>query len=128
MAELNQFQSFGMESMSIDPFVEIKFSEEFKNKLRNLSKKYRNIRADLQPILDDLQAGKFEGDQIANVGYTVFKLRIKNRDNKKGKSAGYRVIYYVKTATSVFLVTIYSKSEQSNIPALEIRRILDNYE
>ncbi len=59
--------------MSIDPLVELKFSEEFKNKLHNLSKKYRNIRADLQPILDDLQAGIFEGDQISNVGYTVFK-------------------------------------------------------
>jgi mRNA-degrading endonuclease RelE of RelBE toxin-antitoxin system len=46
-----------MELMSIDPLVELKFSEEFKNKLRDLSKKYRNIRADLQPILDDLQAG-----------------------------------------------------------------------
>ena len=87
-----------------------------------------SIRADLQPVLDDIQAGNFQGDQIANVGYTVFKLRIKNRDNKKGKSAGYRVFYYVKTATSVFLVTIYSKSEQSNIPAAEIRRILANYE
>ncbi|WP_225902960.1 type II toxin-antitoxin system RelE/ParE family toxin [Pseudanabaena yagii] len=128
MAELDQFQIFGMGLMSIDPLVELKFSEEFKNKLRDLSKKYRNIRADLQPVLDDLQAGNFQGDQIANVGYTVFKLRIKNRDNKKGKSAGYRVIYYVKTATSVFLVTIYSKSEQSNIPAAEIRRILANYE
>jgi mRNA-degrading endonuclease RelE of RelBE toxin-antitoxin system len=128
MAELSQFQNYGMELMSIDPLVELKFSEEFKNKLRDLSKKYRNIRADLQPVLDDLQAGNFQGDQIANVGYTVFKLRIKNRDNKKGKSAGYRVIYYVKTATSVFLVTIYSKSEQSNIPASEIRRILTNYE
>jgi mRNA-degrading endonuclease RelE of RelBE toxin-antitoxin system len=114
--------------MSIDPLVELKFSEEFKNKLRNLSKKYRSIRADLQPILDDLQAGIFKGDQIANVGYTVFKLRIKNRDNKKGKSAGYRVIYYVKTSASVVLVTIYSKSEQSDIPAAEIRRILAKYE
>ena len=128
MAELSQFQNYGKGLMSIDPLVELKFSEEFKNKLRDLSKKYRNIRADLQPILDDLQAGNFQGDQIANVGYTVYKLRIKNRDNKKGKSAGYRVIYYVKTATSVFLVTIYSKSEQSNIPAAEIRRILANYE
>ena len=48
--------------MSIDPLVELKFSEEFKYKLRYLSKMYRNIRADLQPVLDDLQAGNFQGD------------------------------------------------------------------
>ena len=67
-----------------------------------------------------------ELSQFQNYGKGL--RRIKNRDNKKGKSAGYRVIYYVKTATSVFLVTIYSKSEQSNIPAAEIRRILAKYE
>ncbi|MFN5967859.1 MAG: type II toxin-antitoxin system RelE/ParE family toxin, partial [Pseudanabaena sp.] len=68
--------------MSIDPLVDIKFSEEFKNDLRNLAKKYRSIRKDLQPILDDLQAGNFKGDQIAHGGYTVFKLRLKNSVNK----------------------------------------------
>jgi len=52
-----------MESISIDPLVEIKFSYEFKNDLRNLAKKYRSIRKDLQPILDDLQAGNFNGDR-----------------------------------------------------------------
>ena len=114
-----------MESMSIDPLVEIKFSDEFKNDLRNLAKKYRSIRKDLQPILDDLQSGNFKGDQIAHVSYTVFKQRLKNSDNKKGKSAGYRVIYYVKTSTSVILITIYSKSEQSDISATEVRRIIE---
>ena len=54
--------------MSIDPLVEIKFSDEFKSDLRNLAKKYRSIRKDLQLILDDLQAGNFKGDQIAHVG------------------------------------------------------------
>jgi mRNA-degrading endonuclease RelE of RelBE toxin-antitoxin system len=36
-----------MESMSIDPLVEIKFSDEFKNDLRNLTKKYRSIRVEV---------------------------------------------------------------------------------
>nr|WP_322095882.1 type II toxin-antitoxin system RelE/ParE family toxin [Pseudanabaena mucicola] len=62
---------------------------------------------------------------MAHVGYTVFKLRIKNSDNQKGKSAGYRVIYYLKTSTSVILITIYSKSEQSDILATEVRRIIE---
>ncbi len=111
--------------MSIDPLVEIRFSDEFKNSLRKLAKKYCSIRKDIQPVLEDLQQGKFQGDQIANIGYTVFKLRVKNSDNQKGKSAGYRVIYYVRTTTSVILITIYSKSEQADIPASEIKRIIE---
>ena len=114
--------------MSIDPLVEIRFSDEFKNNLRKLAKKYRSIRKDLQPVLDDLQQGKFQGGQIANIGYTVFKLRVKNSDNQKGKSAGYRVIYYVRTTTSIILITIYSKSEQADISASEIKRIIEKNE
>ena len=125
MAEPNQFLNYGKELISIDPFVEIRFSDEFKNNLRKLAKKYRSIRKDFQPVLEDLQQGKFQGDQIANIGYTVFKLRVKNSDNQKGKSAGYRVIYYVRTTTSVILITIYSKSEQADIPASEIKRIIE---
>jgi mRNA-degrading endonuclease RelE of RelBE toxin-antitoxin system len=111
--------------MSIDPLVEIRFSDEFKNNLRKLAEKYRNIRKDIQPVLEDLQRGKFQGDQIANIGYTVFKQRVKNSDNQKGKSAGYRVIYYVRTTTSVILITIHSKSKQADIPASEIKRIVE---
>lgn len=114
--------------MSIDPLVEIRFSDEFKNSLRKLAKKYRSIRKDIQPVLEDLQQGEFQGDQIANIGYAVFKQRVKNSDNQKGKSAGYRVIYYVRTTTSIILITIYSKSEQADISASEIKRIIEKNE
>jgi hypothetical protein len=55
MAEPNQFLNYGKELMSIDPLVEIRFSDEFKNNLRKLAKKYRSIRKDIQPVLEDLQ-------------------------------------------------------------------------
>jgi mRNA-degrading endonuclease RelE of RelBE toxin-antitoxin system len=49
------------------------------------------------------------GDQIPGVGYSVFKVRIKNSNNQKGKSGGYRFIYYLKTDTQILLITIYSQ-------------------
>jgi mRNA-degrading endonuclease RelE of RelBE toxin-antitoxin system len=54
----------------------------------------------------------------------VFKVRVRNSDISKGKSSGYRLIYHVKTPTLVILVTIYSKLDQADISAEEIRRIL----
>ncbi|MFH0994175.1 MAG: type II toxin-antitoxin system RelE/ParE family toxin [Pseudomonadota bacterium] len=59
------------------------------------------------------------------MGYTVFKVRVPNRDRAKGKSGGYRIIYYVKTVTEIILVTIYSKTEQTDISATQIRRVVD---
>jgi len=110
------------------PPITIRFTPEFKRNLRVLSKKYRHIRSDVQPVIDQIQTGEFVGDQIPRVRYTVFKVRVKNSDIRKGKRSGYRFIYYLKTQTDVILVTIYSKLEQSDISAEQIRRILREYE
>jgi hypothetical protein len=54
------------------PSIQILFSDEFKDRLRTLAKRYRSIRTDLQSLIDDLQAGNFIGDQISGTGYVVF--------------------------------------------------------
>jgi mRNA-degrading endonuclease RelE of RelBE toxin-antitoxin system len=109
------------------PSIDIQFSDEFKYNLTILSKKYRSIRKDIEPILEKLKSGEFIGDQIPNIDYTVFKVRVKNSDIQKGKRSGYRCIYYLKTTTKVILITIYSKLEQSDISAKEIKRIIKNF-
>ena len=66
--------------------------------------------------------------KISGIGYAVFKLRVRNSDVQKGKSGGYRLIYYLKTATGIILLTIYTKSEQADIVADDIRSIIAEYE
>jgi mRNA-degrading endonuclease RelE of RelBE toxin-antitoxin system len=78
----------------------------------------------LQPILDQLAGGSKPGDQVPQVRYEVFKVRAKNTDALKGKSGGYRLIYFVKSASEVLLVTVYSKTEQADIAPEEIRQII----
>jgi mRNA-degrading endonuclease RelE of RelBE toxin-antitoxin system len=112
--------------MSADPPppVEVRYTPEFKRNLRHLVKKYRRIQTDLQPILDQLMRGETPGDKIAQIEEQVFKVRVRNRDAARGKSGGYRVIYHVATTGAVILITIYSKSEQDDVSAAEIRRII----
>lgn len=107
--------------------LSIEFTPEFKRNVRQLQKKYRNIKADLQPIFALLEAGKFEGDKIKGTNYNIYKLRIKNSDNNKGKSSGYRLIYYIVTSDKIILVTIYSKNEQSDISTKQISLILKEF-
>ncbi len=103
---------------------EISFTFEFKRNLRALAKKYRSIRSDIQPIIDQLKNGDLPGDQIPGANLPVFKVRIQNTDIRKGKRSGYRCIYYLKTREKIFLVTIYSKLDQSDISAKRIKEIL----
>lgn len=123
------YLSFGMELMqNKPPIIQVEFADKFKRNLRALAKKYRNIRKDIQPIITQLEAGELPGDRIAGIDYTILKLRVKNSDIKKGKSGGYRVIYYVKTTTNIILITIYSKSEREDISAKEIKQVLAEFE
>jgi mRNA-degrading endonuclease RelE of RelBE toxin-antitoxin system len=104
--------------------VDVEYTEAFLRQLRRLGRRYRHIRDDVQPVIEQLQAGEMPGDQIPDVGLTLFKVRVRNRDIQKGKSAGYRLIYYLKTQDKIILVTIYSKSDQGDIDPETIRGIL----
>ncbi len=114
--------------MTENPFVRVEASPTFKRNIRNLGKKYRGIRKDVESVIKQLEKGDLPGSQISGIGYKVFKLRVKNSDITKGKSGGYRLIYYCKTATGIILLTIYTKSEQADITADDIRRIITQYE
>jgi len=66
------------------PPIEVRFTPEFKRNLHALSKKYRNIRSDIEPVIEQLQSGQQPGDRVPGVGYTIFKVRVRNRDAAKG--------------------------------------------
>lgn len=110
------------------PIIRVEFTDKFKRNLRALAKKYRSIRKDIQPIILQLEAGELPGDRIAGIDYAILKVRVTNSDIQKGKSGGYRVIYYIKTTTNIILVTIYSKLEREDISTKEIKLILTEFE
>jgi mRNA-degrading endonuclease RelE of RelBE toxin-antitoxin system len=112
--------------MPTDPAspLQITFTPEFKRNLRQPSKKYHHIKTDLQPIINELTNAKKPGDQVPQVRYEAFKVWAKHSDARKGKSGGYRLIYFVKSQSEVVLVTVYSKTKQADITAEQIRQII----
>lgn len=74
--------------MPKQPSIQVEASPVFNRNLRDLAKKYRNIRDDIKPIVEQLEQGELLGNQIPGIGYAVFKLRVRNSDAQKGKSAG----------------------------------------
>jgi len=109
--------------------IHIDLTPEYRRNLKDLAKKYRNIRSDTQSIIEDLQKGVIVGDRLVGFGSEiyVYKLRVKNSNIQKGKSAGYRLIYLLESATSILLLTIYSKAEKEDITVGDINSILGAY-
>lgn len=108
--------------------IQIEYTTELKRNLRGLAKKYRHVRSDLQPVIDRLAAGENLGDQVSGTGLTIFKVRLPNRDIRKGKRSGYRLLYYIKTPTKIILLTLYSKLEQADVSTARIHRIIAEFE
>ncbi|MBW4448746.1 MAG: type II toxin-antitoxin system RelE/ParE family toxin [Spirirestis rafaelensis WJT71-NPBG6] len=115
--------------MQSDNAVSVRFSDEFEEELYRLSKRFRNIRSDIQPIIEQLQQGNILGDRIGGIGeeYIVYKLRVRNTNIQKGKSAGYRLIYQLESPIIILLLTISSKSDREDIGVNEIRDIVADF-
>ena len=111
--------------MTNNPRVHVVATPHFERQFKRLRKKYRHIQADLKPLVERLEQGETPGDQIPGTGYTVYKERLPSTDSQRGKSGGYRVIYYVRTKDFIFLVEIYPKSEREDISALELRQLVE---
>jgi len=104
--------------------MNVSYTAVFKKHVRKLNKRYRSIQRDLSPLIIGLQEGRAVGDRISGLDDIVYKVRVKNSDNQKGKSGGYRVIYYIKTADEARLLAMYSKSDQADISHDTLRQIL----
>jgi mRNA-degrading endonuclease RelE of RelBE toxin-antitoxin system len=102
-------------------------SQRYKAELKRLVRKYTAVLNEVDKFLSALESDQRPGDKIPNVGYDVYKVRLKNPSAGRGKSGGFRVIYYVRLADHVILLTIYSKLQQSDISPEQLRRIIDEY-
>ena len=104
--------------------MNILYSDDFKKSAKKLAKRYKNFKKDLQLFIVSLDDNSKQGIKLEE---GLYKVRIKNSDNNKGKSAGYRIIIYARIKDEIFLVDIYSKSEMENLADEAIDLIVKQY-
>ena len=109
--------------------TELVYTPLFKSDVKRLRQKFRSIQADLTPFIDILKVSDSIRARIPNVGaYIAVTVRVRNSNLNKGMSSGYRLIYYKPVHDKVVLLTIYAKSEQTDIRAHEIRKLVTRLE
>lgn len=103
-------------------------AKAFDTALRRLARKYPRILNEIEALTATLEQDERPGNKIPNVGYDVYKVRLSNPSAGKGKRGGLRVVYYVRLADFVVLLTIYSKSAQTDIAPEQLRKIIEAYQ
>jgi mRNA-degrading endonuclease RelE of RelBE toxin-antitoxin system len=66
---------------------------------KRLAKKFNLLKDDLEEFIDNFEAHHSTATSIKN---NLFKVRLTNSDKNKGKSAGYRIYYYLKVKESIY--------------------------
>lgn len=102
-------------------------AKSFIRRLKELVKKYPHVVDQVEQLIGELEQGQTPGDHIQGTGYTAYKTRLPNPDAGKGKSGGYRVIYFIRTADKIIALLIYSKSDQVDVSPAEIKYLIEEY-
>lgn len=98
----------------------------FKKQLKKLAKKYPSIKTDFALLVEALEQAPTKGKALGN---RCYKVRMAISSKGKGKSGGARVITYVQvTETTVYLLSIFDKSDKVSISTDEIKELLAQLE
>jgi hypothetical protein len=100
--------------------------ENFQKQAKRLARRYKTFPRDLQKLVDELKENAALGTPL---GGNIYKIRLAISGKNKGKSGGARVIsYYYQIAETVYLLTIYDKSETENISDAELKYLIKEVE
>ena len=94
----------------------------FEKQAKRLIKKYPSLKTELLALIGELKEDPEHGTALGN---NCFKIRLAIASKKKGKSGGARVITnFVVVDNTVYLLTIYDKSELENLTDKELNELL----
>jgi hypothetical protein len=102
-------------------------TDNFKREAKPLLKKYSSLRHELEVLQKSLIEAPRMGARIAE---NVYKIRIAVKSKGRGKSGGLRIITFVwevsqEDAITIFLASVYDKSDEENISDKDLERIID---
>lgn len=104
---------------------EIVLTPSFKRCIRKLIRRFPSVKKDVKNAIEILTENPNLGVLIPRSA-GVRKLRVKNSDMQRGKSGGYRSLYFVEEETNnIFMLLIYAKSDREDINLKEIQTFLE---
>lgn len=102
----------------------IKTIAVFEKQTKRLFKKYPSIKKELLQLIQDLKENPEQG---TGIGRNCYKIRVSIASKGKGKSGGARLITHIAiTKETVYLLSIYDKSEQETLSQKELGELLKN--
>jgi mRNA-degrading endonuclease RelE of RelBE toxin-antitoxin system len=101
-------------------------THRFAKELKRLVKKFPSLKKEYSELISAIVNNPDTGTFVGN---NCYKIRIAIESKGKGKSGGARVITYLYVETeTVYLLTIYDKSEKENLKPNELKIMIESLE
>lgn len=102
----------------------VKTISVFERQAKRLVKKFPSLKKELQELINELKKTPEKG---ISLGHNCYKIRLAIASKGKGKSGGARVIsYVVYTNDTVYLLSIYDKSDLATLTDKEILELIES--
>lgn len=100
----------------------VKTISVFERQAKRLIKKFPSLKSEIQQLIFQLKDDPTKGTRI---GYDCYKIRLAISSKGTGKSGGARIVTHIvfKNKT-VYLLSIFDKSEMENISDKEILELV----
>ena len=96
----------------------------FEKQAKKLIKKYPSLKTELISLIQIL---KETPDYGTSLGKDCYKIRLSIASKGKGKSGGARIITHIVISnTTVYLLSIFDKSEKENLTNKELKELLSS--
>ena len=100
----------------------VELTQSFKKEIKQLLKKFPSLAVEISELIDTLENDPFQG---VGIGNNCYKIRLAISSKGKGKSGGGRVITHIHIVrNTIYLLSIYDKSEQDSIDKNELNRLI----
>jgi len=101
-------------------------TRRFERELKRLVQKFPSLKSEFAELIAVIIQNPNIGTFIGN---NCYKIRLAVSSKRKGKSSGARVITYLYVETeTVYLLTIYDKSEKVDLKPNELKELINNLE
>lgn len=104
---------------------DVHLTETFQKSVKALKKKYPHFKDDLLGQIEVLEENPFAGSAIPGWNKEIWKVRVASSDVKRGKRAGFRIIYSVHAEElKIYFLAAYFKGKKTEITKNEIKSLL----
>lgn len=104
---------------------EVKITSIFEARYKRLVKKFVLLESEIDMLIEELLDNPTLG---VSLGAGLYKIRLASKSKGGGKSGGFRVITYLivesENKTDIHLITMFDKSEESNIKKEALLKIV----